>query len=192
MISLIETPKSPVSSSSHKSEITANNADDKDEDMKDAPPPPPPVPAPPVPMTAGSEPKGGQELLISKTSTASKEELLDQQQQPKKASLPNLKKLGDEDCSTLLHACVGLMGLPVDAYALNAILRLLLRLTRTFDYAVIFAQMGGVKMLLDLTQASSFSGFFSLVSIFIIIFFLSSLSKYTWYVPNIIILSNFF
>ena len=164
MISLIETPKSPVSSSSHKSEITANNADDKDEDMKDAPPPPPPVPAPPVPMTAGSEPKGGQELLISKTSTsASKEELLDQQQQPKKASLPNLKKLGDEDCSTLLHACVGLMGLPVDAYALNAILRLLLRLTRTFDYAVIFAQMGGVKMLLDLTQASSFSGFFSLV-----------------------------
>ena len=53
---------------------------------------------------------------------------------------------------------VGLMGLPVDAYALNAILRLLLRLTRTFDYAVIFAQMGGVKMLLDLTQASSFSG----------------------------------
>ena len=56
------------------------------------------------------------------------------------------------------------MGLPVDAYALNAILRLLLRLTRTFDYAVIFAQMGGVKMLLDLTQASSFSGFFSLVS----------------------------
>ena len=76
-----------------------------------------------------------------------------------------MKKLGDEDCSTLLHACVGLMGLPVDAYALNAILRLLLRLTRTFDYAVIFAQMGGVKMLLDLTQASSFSGFFSLVII---------------------------
>ena len=94
-----------------------------------------------------------------------------EQQQPKKASLPNLKKLGDEDCSTLLHACVGLMGLPVDAYALNAILRLLLRLTRTFDYAVIFAQMGGVKMLLDLTQASSFSGFFSLVGFFIIIFF---------------------
>lgn len=178
MISLIETPKSPVSSSSHKSEITANNAaDDKDEDMKDAPPP---VPAPPVPMTAGSEPKGGQELLISKTSTASKEELLEQQQQPKKASLPNLKKLGDEDCSTLLHACVGLMGLPVDAYALNAILRLLLRLTRTFDYAVIFAQMGGVKMLLDLTQASSFSGFFSLVSVFLLSSFfpLSSLSKY--------------
>ena len=86
------------------------------------------------------------------------------------------------------------MGLPVDAYALNAILRLLLRLTRTFDYAVIFAQMGGVKMLLDLTQASSFSGFFSLVSVFLSsFFFLSSLSKYRWYVPNIIIiLSNYF
>ena len=116
-----------------------------------------------APASASTESKG-QELLIAK-STSAKEELEQQQLQvPKKAnSLPNLKKLGDEDCSTLLHACVGLMGLPVDAYALNAILRLLLRLTRTFDYAVIFAQMGGVKMLLDLTQASSFSGFFSLV-----------------------------
>ena len=154
MISLVEPPKPP---STDKSETPAND----DEDMKDAPPPPPATAAP-VPAPASTESKS------TPTTTTTEES---EQQQPKKASLPNLKKLGDEDCSTLLHACVGLMGLPVDAYALNAILRLLLRLTRTFDYAVIFAQMGGVKMLLDLTQASSFSGFFSLVGFFIIIFF---------------------
>ena len=39
-------------------------------------------------------------------------------------------------------------GLSVDADALNAILRLLLRLTQDFEQAVVFAQLGGVKMLL--------------------------------------------
>ena len=129
MISLIETEKP-------KPEKSETNSEDKDEDMKEAPA------APPTESKSQSG-SGTEENPAEK---------------PKRPSLPNLKKLSDEDCSTLLHACVGLMGLPVDAYALNAILRLLLRLTRTFDYAVIFAQMGGVKMLLDLTQASSFSG----------------------------------
>ena len=59
------------------------------------------------------------------------------------------------------------MGLSVDADALNAILRLLLRLTQDFEQAVVFAQLGGVKMLLDLTQASSFSGFSSLATLLI-------------------------
>ena len=137
MISLIEAAK--------PAEKTDN--DDKDEDMKEAP----------------SEASTTSSTMTAATkSTASPTE----EQAAKKISLPNLKKLSDEDCSTLLHACVNLIGLPVDAYALNAILRLLLRLTRNFDYAVTFAQMGGVKMLLDLTQASSFSGFFSLVSDF--------------------------
>ena len=81
--------------------------------------------------------------------------------------LPKLKKLSDNECSTLLHACVSLMGLAVDADALNAVLRLLLRLTQDFDQAVVFAQLGGVKMLLDLTQASSFSGFSSLATLLI-------------------------
>ena len=44
-------------------------------------------------------------------------------------------------------------GLSVDADALNAILRLLLRLTQDFEQAVVFAQLGGVKMLLVSFQA---------------------------------------
>ena len=73
-----------------------------------------------------------------------------------KPSLPSLKKLSDEECTTLLNACVSLMGLSVDSDALNAILRLLLRLTQDFEQAIVFAQLGGVKMLLDLTQASHY------------------------------------
>ena len=136
MISLIETAK-PADKS--------DNTDDKDEDMKEAP--------------SEASTTSSSTLTAATKSTASPTE----PEVKKVVSLPNLKKLSDEDCSTLLHACVNLIGLPVDAMALNAILRLLLRLTRNFDYAVTFAQMGGVKMLLDLTQASSFSGFFSLV-----------------------------
>merc|ERR1719266_2985969 len=101
---------------------------------------------------------------IQKTST----ENSDQAEQTKTNQLlPKLKKLSDVECSTLLHACVSLMGLSVDADALNAILRLLLRLTQDFEQAVVFAQLGGVKMLLDLTQASSFSGFSSLATLLI-------------------------
>ena len=81
---------------------------------------------------------------VPKTSTE-----CDQAEQAKTAPLlPKLKKLSDMECSTLLHACVSLMGLSVDADALNAILRLLLRLTQDFEQAVVFAQLGGVKMLL--------------------------------------------
>ena len=144
MISLIETAK-PADKS--------DNTDDKDEDMKEAP------------SEASTTSSSTMTASAATKSTASPTET----EVKKVVSLPNLKKLSDEDCSTLLHACVNLIGLPVDAYALNAVLRLLLRLTRNFDYAVTFAQMGGVKMLLDLTQASSFSGFFSLVIEFLFI-----------------------
>ena len=112
----------------------------------------------------------------SKTDTAEKtdEDMKDSEKSCKSsgsagtsAKFPSLKKLTDEDCSTLLNACVSLMGISVDADALNAILRLLLRLTRDFEQAVVFAQLGGVKMLLDLTHASSFSGFSSLATLLI-------------------------
>ena len=88
---------------------------------------------------------------VPKTSTENN----DQAEQNKTTlALPKLKKLSEAECSTLLHACVSLMGLSVDADALNAILRLLLRLTQDFEQAVVFAQLGGVKMLLVSFQAS--------------------------------------
>ena len=118
-----------------------------------------------------SKPESNQEKdeEMSNVSSQSKEGSSEKSTLSKsKLSFPaSLKKLTDEECSTLLHACVSLMGISVDADALNAILRLLLRLTRDFEQAVVFAQLGGVKMLLDLTHASSFSGFSSLATLLI-------------------------
>eukprot|EP00092_Neocalanus_flemingeri_P041280 GFUD01044951.1.p1 GENE.GFUD01044951.1~~GFUD01044951.1.p1 ORF type:complete len:4316 (+),score=1501.53 GFUD01044951.1:136-13083(+) len=75
--------------------------------------------------------------------------------------------LTPEQSQGLLRAAVGLISVPVEPDALNAILRLCLRLTRTFAQATLFAELGGIKLLLALTQASSFSGFSSLASLLV-------------------------
>ena len=64
-----------------------------------------------------------------------------------------------------IRACVGLISLPVDPDTLHATLRLTLRLTRDHYNAVYFAELGGPKLLLGLTQASAFQGFTSLVTL---------------------------
>ena len=60
---------------------------------------------------------------------------------------------------------VSLIALPVNANTLHAVLRLSLRLTREHVYALMFAELGGTRLLLSLTQASAFQGFASLVSL---------------------------
>ena len=66
--------------------------------------------------------------------------------------------LPQHSCVRLLRACVHLIGLPVEPDALNAIMRLCLRLTREFDLAAQFAELGGIRLLLSLKQTSSFTG----------------------------------
>ena len=75
--------------------------------------------------------------------------------------------LNSDQSEALLRAAVGLIAVPVEPDALNAILRLCLRLTRTFKEAALFAELGGIKLLLALTQASSFAGFSSLASLLV-------------------------
>ncbi len=55
--------------------------------------------------------------------------------------------------------------MPVDSDSLHAVLRLTLRLTREHEFALAFAELGGHKMLLSLTQASFFQGVVSLVTL---------------------------
>ena len=78
-----------------------------------------------------------------------------------------VKGLSIEGRSSLLKSCVALISLPVDSDALNAVLRLCLRLTQDFVLASDFASFGGVKMLLKLNQVSGFSGFESLATLLI-------------------------
>ncbi|QQP39182.1 Uncharacterized protein FKW44_019979, partial [Caligus rogercresseyi] len=82
-------------------------------------------------------------------------------------TVPTAEGLRKEDKSALLKACVGFVSIPVDSDALNAVLRLCLRLTQDFDMAVDFARLGGVKLLLELNQSSLFSGITSLATLLV-------------------------
>lgn len=58
----------------------------------------------------------------------------------------------------IINVCVKLMAIPVDRDALHASMKLCLRLTRDYENAKVFVRMGGMKLLLDMTQASCFIG----------------------------------
>lgn len=65
----------------------------------------------------------------------------------------------------LIESCVGLLSIPADPDTLHAAMRLCLRLTRHPQHAATFAGLGGVKLLLNLNQSSSFSGFPTLATL---------------------------
>lgn len=75
--------------------------------------------------------------------------------------------LSEECCVTIVRTCVNLMKLPIDRDTLHAVMRICLRLTRDFRCARIFAEQGGVRLLLEMTQASSFTGFVTLATLLI-------------------------
>ncbi len=81
--------------------------------------------------------------------------------------IPILEGLSHRERTSLLTSCVGLIGIPVDRDALNAVLRLCLRLTQDFEQATLFTKLGGVKMLLGLNQSSNFNGFASLATLLV-------------------------
>lgn len=81
--------------------------------------------------------------------------------------LESVKGLIPDQCETLIRVCVGLIGVPVEPDTLHAVMRLCLRLTRNHTYAVTFAELGGLRLLLNLTQESAFTGFTSLATLLI-------------------------
>lgn len=78
-----------------------------------------------------------------------------------------IQNLSYEDCASIIKACVQLLSIPVNNDALHAAMRVCLRLTRDFKLASLFAELGGVRMLLDLTQTSSFNAFLQLCTLII-------------------------
>lgn len=66
---------------------------------------------------------------------------------------------------TMIRACVGFMKLGVDPDSLHALMRLCLRITRSWDQACQFASLGGVRTLLSLTESCAFWGFHSLAAL---------------------------
>jgi E3 ubiquitin-protein ligase HUWE1 len=57
------------------------------------------------------------------------------------------------------------MKYPIERELLHAVMRLCLRLTRSYDIAVKFADLGGIEVLLNLTQKSSFNGVLPLANL---------------------------
>lgn len=68
--------------------------------------------------------------------------------------------------STVIQSCVELISWPVsDPDCLHAILRLILRITRQYEYAIEFAAHRGPQHILSLTQRNSFMGYASLITL---------------------------
>lgn len=76
-----------------------------------------------------------------------------------------LDGLNNTQGAELIKSCVGLLSVPADPDTLHAAMRLCLRLTRQFEHAESFARLGGVKLLLNLSQSSAFSGFLTLATL---------------------------
>ncbi|XP_029040981.2 LOW QUALITY PROTEIN: E3 ubiquitin-protein ligase HUWE1 [Osmia bicornis bicornis] len=67
----------------------------------------------------------------------------------------------------IIRACVKLMAIPVDRDALHASMKVCLRFTRDYENAEIFVREGGVKLLLEMAESSSFAGCINLCTLLI-------------------------
>ena len=78
-----------------------------------------------------------------------------------------IKELDAQQNLNLITSCVSFLSIPVDVEALQAVMRLILRITRDYEMAKKFAELGGVKSILKLTQQSEFTEFISLATLII-------------------------
>ncbi|XP_046372246.1 E3 ubiquitin-protein ligase HUWE1-like isoform X1 [Haliotis rufescens] len=89
-------------------------------------------------------------------------ETVEEKEKPQKTVVQGFT---DQQITSIIKSVVSLLSVPVDPDTLHASLRLMLRLTREHKHAVHFAELGGPKILLNLTQASAFQGFVSLATL---------------------------
>ena len=78
-----------------------------------------------------------------------------------------VKELDAQQNLSLIRACVSFLSIPVDIEALQAVMRLILRITRDYEMAKTFAELGGIKSILKATQQSEFTEFVSLATLII-------------------------
>ncbi|XP_046406854.1 E3 ubiquitin-protein ligase HUWE1 isoform X2 [Ischnura elegans] len=78
-----------------------------------------------------------------------------------------LTSLNQSECELLTRVSVELLKLVSDAESVSAVLRICLRLTRDYKLASLFAELGGIKILLNLTMESSFTGALNVITLLI-------------------------
>ncbi len=109
--------------------------------------------------------EGEENKMETEDTGPSKEEEIKEIPEEEEKKIRVVNGLESEQIGTIIRCSVGLIGIPVDPDALHAVLRLSLRLTRQHQFALQFAELGGPKLLLGLTQASAFHGFTSLATL---------------------------
>lgn len=91
----------------------------------------------------------------------------DKESQDEENLIPIVPRLREHQTKTLIKVCVGFMQHPIDPNSLQAVMRLSFRLTRDYEHAVMFAEMGGIRALQNLPESSQFTGFVSLATLII-------------------------
>lgn len=91
----------------------------------------------------------------------------DKAHQDEESSIPIVPRLREHQTKTLIKVCVGFMQHSIDPNSLQAVMRLSFRLTRDYEHAVMFAEMGGIRALQNLPESSQFTGFVSLATLII-------------------------
>ncbi|CAH1782935.1 unnamed protein product [Owenia fusiformis] len=102
---------------------------------------------------------------ISPTDDSKVESKMDTDVSEEPPQVEPIRGLMPDQLASIVRTAVGLISIPVDTDTVHATMRLLLRITRDHSYALQFAELGGHKLLLSLTQASAFQGFTSLATL---------------------------
>ncbi|XP_047736696.1 E3 ubiquitin-protein ligase HUWE1 isoform X2 [Hyalella azteca] len=93
------------------------------------------------------------------------QEMMDMDEESKESEADIVDELPDNISESLIRVCVGLLKHGVDTDTLHAVLRLSLRLTRVWSRAAQFARLGGIKALLECSDALAFKGFYNLAAL---------------------------
>ncbi|XP_023930490.1 E3 ubiquitin-protein ligase HUWE1 [Lingula anatina] len=104
---------------------------------------------------------------VEKTGVGKVEEKKDEKMETEETKKTSkfVKGLTPEQINTIVRASVGMIAIPVEPDTLHAVMRLCLRVTREHQHSLTFTQLGGARLLLNLTQASAFQGFTSLATL---------------------------
>lgn len=119
---------------------------------------------PTAPETTEQQPKPAEDNTATTTMDTSEPEKDDIESKFPGVILDGLEQFRTDD---LVRACVHLMSHDFDKDTLHAIMRVCLRLTRSFGNAEVFAKEGGIRLLLQMKQNVGYAGFTTLATLLI-------------------------
>ena len=161
------------------SDSKSTNAEQQQQQTSNISTPPPPLTSA-IPTTAVVQDRDRDSPMdLATDDLANNKNIVDQQQQATNSTSNSaaalaaiskfrvVKELDAQQNLSLIRACVSFLSIPVDIEALQAVMRLILRITRDYEMAKTFAELGGIKSVLKLTQQSEFTEFISLSTLII-------------------------